>query len=112
MTTRSPQLLANVMLAIIVAILAGAASLYVNMDGDDTAGPTASLHLTQAGWQETDAAGYTAPPPTLDSQALPNGWQPVSLPFAPTIALLQQAESGAAGGQAVRVSWLRIALDG
>jgi signal transduction histidine kinase len=113
MTKRSPQLLANILLAFIVAVLAGAASLYVNMDSDDD-GPAASLHLTQASWQETEAAGRTVPPATQDSQALPHAWQPVSLPFAPPIALLRQAESGATGddGHAVRVSWIKIAVDG
>jgi signal transduction histidine kinase len=111
MMDRIHRLFANLLLVFSIAVLAAAASLYLDNDGGY--GPAASLHLTQAGWQETVAPDYTAPPPTLDSRTLPPVWQLVSLPFSPSIALLRQAEAGAGGqpAHAVRVTWLKVAVD-
>jgi signal transduction histidine kinase len=109
---RSPRLLANLLLFFSVAVLIAAASLYLDNDGSQSG--AASLHLTQAGWQETEAAGYTPPPSNIDSAALPAAWQLVALPFSPSISLLRQAESGTSGHlpHAVRVTWLKVAVDG
>jgi signal transduction histidine kinase len=111
MMERTHRLFANLLLVFSIAVLAAAASLYLGNDGGD--GATASLHLTQAGWQETVASDYTAPPPTLDSGTLPPAWKLVSLPFSPSIALLRQAEAGAGTQSAhtVRVTWLKVAVD-
>jgi len=108
---RSPRLLANLLLLFSVAVLIAAASLYLDNDGGH--GPSVSLHLTQAGWQETTAPAYTPPPATIDSATLPPAWQLVPLPFSPSIALLRQAESGTASHppHAVRVTWLKVAVD-
>lgn len=111
MRDRPHRLVTTLLLVFSIAVLAAAGSLYLDNDGGYGAG--ASLHLNQAGWQETVAPGYTTPPPTQDSGALPPTWQLVSLPFSPSIALLRQAESGAGGQppQAVRVTWLKVAVD-
>jgi signal transduction histidine kinase len=108
---RSARLLANLLLLFSVAVLIAAASLYLDNEGAHGAGP--SLHLTQAGWQETSAAGYAPAPSEIDSAALPHAWQAVSLPFSPSIALLRQAESGASGNatHAVRISWIKLAVE-
>jgi signal transduction histidine kinase len=111
MMERVRRLFAKLLLVFSIAVLAVAASLY--LDNDSGHGPTASLHLTQAGWQEIVAPDYTLPPATQDSGALPPDWKLVSLPFSPSIALLRQAESGAGGRapHAVRVTWLKVAVD-
>jgi signal transduction histidine kinase len=113
---RPPRLLGNLLLLFSLAVLLAAASLYLDNDGGH--GPAASLHLTQAGWQETVATGYTAPPAEVDSANLPPAWQLVALPFSPSIALLRQAAAGAGAGATghvppgVRISWLKVAVDG
>lgn len=118
---RSSRLLANLLLFFSIAVLIAAASLYL----DNDSGADAPLRLTQASWQETVHTGYTAPPATVDSAALPASWQLVSLPFSPPIALLEQARSGAGAGVGsglgvaagapaqppVRISWLKVAID-
>ncbi|OGB27053.1 MAG: histidine kinase [Burkholderiales bacterium RIFCSPLOWO2_02_FULL_57_36] len=71
--------------------------------------PTANLHLTQADWQVTEAPGFNAPPPTLDSKALPDAWQRVALPLALPIALLRQANPNASTG-ASRTTWLKLSV--
>ena len=108
---RSSRLLAHLLLFFSVAVLIAAASFY--LDNDAGQGDAASLHLTQAGWQETTAPAYSAPPATMDSADLPPAWRLVPLPFSPSIALLRQAESGTSGKPptAVRVTWLKVAVD-
>ena len=108
---RPPRLLANLLLLFSIAVLIAAASLYLDNDGGH--GPAASLHLTQASWQETTAPAYAPPPAEIDSATLPPAWQLVALPFSPSIALLRQAESGASGTpqRAVHISWLKVRVD-
>ncbi|SFP74049.1 Signal transduction histidine kinase [Variovorax sp. OK605] len=69
--------------------------------------PETLLHLTRADWQVDDASGFSVPPVRQDSDALPGRWQPIALPFAPPIALLRQAGSGAAT-RTTRTSWIRL----
>jgi DNA-binding NarL/FixJ family response regulator len=69
MMERAHRLFAKLLLVFSIAVLAVAASLY--LDNDSSHGPTASLHLTQANWQEIVAPDYTPPPATQDSGALP-----------------------------------------
>jgi signal transduction histidine kinase len=111
MITRSPRLFGNLLLAFSIAVLVAAGSRYLENDSSHSA--AASRHLTRADWQETVEAGFSAPPATLDSGALPAAWQSVALPFSPSIALLRQAESATAGNiaKAVRVTWLKVAID-
>lgn len=108
---RSSRLLAALLLLFSLAVLVAAATLYLE---NDSGGSAASLHLTQASWQETTAAAYAPPPSELDSATLPEHWQRVALPFSPSIALLRQAESGARAQppKAVRISWLKVKVDG
>ena len=82
MRDRTHRLITTLLLVFSIAVLAAAGSLYLDNDGGYGAG--ASLHLTQAGWQETVAPGYTTPPPTQDSGALPPAWTVVALPFSPS----------------------------
>ncbi|MYM82474.1 sensor histidine kinase [Duganella sp. FT50W] len=109
MMARPARLLAHLLLLFSIAVLIAAAALYLDNEG----GAGAPLRLTQAEWQETVASGYTPPPPTLNSATLPPVWQTTPLPFNPPIALLRQAQSGASTTppHAVRVTWLRVALD-
>ncbi|MFM9922664.1 ATP-binding protein [Variovorax sp. H27-G14] len=67
----------------------------------------AVLHLTHADWQVDDSPGFTAPPLTQDSAALPPTWEPVELPLALPIALLRQAEFAPAE-KATRTTWVRL----
>lgn len=93
------------MLFFSLALLAAIGAFYAEAD---RAWPTeASLHLTEAEWQVADAPGFSAPPPSLDSKALPATWRRVVLPFALPIALLDQAEANASAS-AVRVTWLKL----
>ena len=104
------RLLAKLLLLFSVAVLVAAA--WLNVDNELGHGTGASLHLTQAAWQETAQAGFLAPPALFDSQSLPQAWQDVALPFSPPIALLRQARAGASvyRSDAVRVSWLKVAV--
>lgn len=84
------------------------------MAADSIQPPAASLHLTQADWQVADAPDFNAPPPTLDSKALPDTWQHVALPLALPIALLPQADANVSTSAAdnTRTTWLRLSTHG
>lgn len=96
---------ASVVFFFSMALLVAVGALY--LEGDGVQPPTESLHLTQADWQVANAAGFSAPPATLDSQALPNAWQHVVLPLALPVALLRQANPNATIG-ASRITWLKL----
>jgi signal transduction histidine kinase len=104
-----PLFFANVVFVFSVALLLAVGAWYLVAGG--TPSPSASLHLTQADWQRANAPGFSAPPPTLDSKALPGAWQRVDLPLALPIALLRQANLHAPTG-ATRTTWLKLSLRG
>lgn len=110
MITRAPRLLANLLLFFSCAVLVAAAALYL----DPARGMSAGLHLTQATWQQQQAASYSDPPPMQDSRALPDAWQAAALSFNPSIALLRQAAGATAGrdNRAVRVTWIKVDVQG
>jgi signal transduction histidine kinase len=110
MTARRPRRLAYLLLLFSCALLVAAAALYLAPG----AGLPSALHLTRAEWQEQEAPAYREPPAELDSNVLPHAWQTVALSFQPSIALLRQAGGAAAarGQTGVRVSWIRIPVDG
>ena len=93
------------MLFFSLALLAAVGAFYA--EADRAWPPETSLHLTHAEWQVADAPGFSAPPPSLDSKALPATWRHVVLPLALPIALLDQAEASASAG-AVRVTWVKL----
>lgn len=78
--------------------------------GAKEAGPESTLHITEAQWQALDTPGFTVPPPTLDSAALPGAWQPVELPHALPVALLRQAASAIAPADSARITWYRLSV--
>ncbi|MFH0131162.1 sensor histidine kinase [Variovorax sp. VaC1] len=88
-----------------MALLAAMGALFGGAGGERH--PEALLHMTQADWQVEDASGFSAPPLTQDSTALPDTWAHVELPLALPIALLRQAKDGASTG-ATRVTWIRL----
>jgi signal transduction histidine kinase len=106
MHARSQRLIGGILLFFSCAVLVAGAILSV----DKGHGETAGLHLLQAKWLQQQVAGYTTPPATLDSRALPGTWQATALPFKPSIALLRQAKSGTGGasGNAARITWIRV----
>lgn len=95
--------------ALSVALLVAVGTWYLAAGGVQP--PSANLHLTQADWQAADAPDFSAPPPTQDSQTLPDAWQRVVLPLALPIALLRQANPHTATG-ATRTTWLKLSLRG
>lgn len=109
MRHRLAPLFANAMFVFFAVLLMVAGAFYLEAYGGHP--PTANLHLTQADWQVTDAPGFNAPPPTLDSKALPDAWRHVALPLALPIALLRQAEANASTG-ASRITWLKLSVRG
>ncbi|MRW91503.1 sensor histidine kinase [Duganella sp. FT80W] len=112
MSDTPSRLPARLLLLFSLAVLLTAIVLYLDNDSGDA--PAASLLLTQASWQETEAPATTPPPSELDSASLPARWQLVSLPFGPSIALLRQARAGASAAPVptVRVTWLKVSVDG
>lgn len=106
MPVHSQRLIGGILLFFSCAVLVAAAILNV----DEGHGETAGLHLTRAQWLQQQAAGYTAPPATLDTRALPGTWRATALPYRPAIALLRQARSGTSGasGNAARITWLKV----
>lgn len=96
------------MLLILLALLLAA---WLYLDGTNEQTPDAGLHITEADWQELEAPGRLRPPAQQDAAALPDGWRRVALPFAPSIALLRQADADQLS-DSVRVTWLKLAVHG
>ena len=84
MRYRPPPLLANAVFVFTIALLVAVCMLFLQ-DGHGYPA-TASVHLTRAEWQISEAHGFSAPPRTLDSKTLPDAWQPVVLPQALPVA--------------------------
>ncbi|WP_076591422.1 sensor histidine kinase [Herminiimonas arsenitoxidans] len=105
MNRRSALLSALLLIfSVVLLALVGAFSMggYGKSDAD--------LKLQQAQWQVTDATGFSPlTPSSIDSQTLPSNWQMVTLPFAPPIALLKQA-NGARASVGSRTTWFRLQL--
>lgn len=116
MRYRPAPLFANAVFVFSVALLIAVGAWYV--EADSIQPPAASMHLTQADWQVADAPGFSAPPPALDSKALPDAWQHVVLPLALPIAVLPQTlrqtdsnvSTSAAGN--IRTTWLKLSTHG
>lgn len=89
-----------------LALLAAVGVLLLGAVGWDV--PTPGQHLVEAQWQESTAAGYSAPASQVDSQALPAAWQRAALPLAQPAALLQQAEAAEEDSPTVLLTWIRI----
>lgn len=104
MRYRPAPLFANLVFVFSVALLTVVGALYLGVGSMQPS--AASLHMTQAAWQAADSPGFSAPPPTMDSKALPNTWQQVVLPLALPIALLRQAEANASS--TTRTTWLKL----
>lgn len=67
-------------------------------------------HFTEAEWQARDAEGFTIAPSLVDSKTLPDNWQKVSLPHAPSVALLRQATEKSSAAL-TRTVWYRMKAD-
>jgi signal transduction histidine kinase len=69
-----------------------------------------SLHLTQADWQIVDGKGFGTPAPTVDSNALPNTWQPAVLPQSLQVKEAHQghAQRPTSAADTTRVTWIRL----
>ncbi|MCY1167692.1 hypothetical protein D9M73_76620 [compost metagenome] len=112
MRYRSAPLFANVVFVLSVAVLVAVGTWYLAAGGAQP--PSASLHLTQADWQVADAPDFSAPPPTLDSKALPDTWQQVVLPLALPVAAPHQTDahlSNSATGN-IRTTWVKLSTQG
>jgi signal transduction histidine kinase len=108
---RLAPFIANVVLVLSMALLGVIGAFFGGTAGLRHA--ESVLHLTHADWQVDDSAGFSTPPPSQDSSALPNTWKQVELPLALPIALMRQAESAsssdpAASKPATRTTWIRV----
>jgi signal transduction histidine kinase len=106
---RPAPFLANVVLVLSLALLGVIGAFFGGTVG--LRQPQSQLHMKHAEWQVDDAPRFSTPAPTQDSRALPDTWKNIELPFAPSIALLRQAESPATAG-GIRVTWIRLSLRG
>lgn len=70
---------------------------------------TASQHITEAQWLRVDAPGFSTPPLTLNTKALPDDWQTVTLPHALPIDLLHQA-TASAPLSTTRTTWFKLSV--
>jgi signal transduction histidine kinase len=102
---RSP-LLANLVLALSVALLAAVAAWSTGFSGVHP--PEDSRHLTEADWQTTDAPNFQPPPTTQDSHALPAAWRHAALPQA----LAAKPVDGPVAAGTVRTTWIRLDTPG
>ncbi|RUL70454.1 sensor histidine kinase [Dyella choica] len=107
MRYRPSPFLANAVLVVSLLLLVIVGIFYSGAGSQQSS--AASLHLTQADWQVDDAQGFSAPPPMLDSDSLPNAWQHAALPLAPPIALLRQARTKA-NATLVHTTWIRLSV--
>jgi len=109
MRYRPTPLFANAVFVFSVALLVAVGVWYLVAGG--TPPLSASLHLTQADWQRVDAPGFSAPPSTLDSKALPDTWQRVVLPLAlPILPMDVRPQADAAGP--IRTTWVKLSTQG
>jgi len=106
MKTLSTRLFANALFAVSVALLVAVGAWYVQSDGEATA---ASLHLTQADWQDMDGHGFSAPPLAMDGSDLPSSWRHATLPSALPVAPPPASSAGAA---TIRTTWVRLSVTG
>lgn len=99
-----------------IALLLALASLFTLVgctNGESSARPAASLHITQAEWQTTASPGFSAAPATLDQVTLPAAWQSVELPHALSVSLLRQAAAASPDSTSTtRTTWYRLPVTG
>src|SRR5450830_230412 len=109
----SSRLFANALFTVSVMLLVAVGAWYVQGDGEAA---SASLHLTQADWQDADGHSFSAPVPVMNSRDLPSRWQhaalPSALPLAPSPPSLPSPESATAGEKAVRTTWIKVPVTG
>jgi len=112
MRYRPAPFFANAVFVFTLALLFAVGGWYV--EADETQPAAASLHLTQADWQVADAADLSAPPPTMDSRALPNSWQSVALPVALPAAIPRPTDANAPtrAADTIRTTWFRLSTHG
>ena len=81
---------------------------------DSSQSEPASVHLTQASWQVSDAPGFNAPSGKFDSKTLNGQWQQISLPLSLPLAEKSEAHSEHASNAAnnIRTTWIKLSLDG
>ncbi|WP_092129375.1 sensor histidine kinase [Polaromonas sp. YR568] len=101
MKYRPSSLFANAVFVLSVALLVALGAWYLAEDAQPS---SASLHLTQAEWQVSNAPEYSAPPLTVDSKTLAGSWQQAGLPQA------LPAAGDAAG--AIQTTWVRLSTQG
>ncbi len=106
---RLPSPIACLVFVVSVALLVAMGAFF----GDHSGGkypPGATQHITRADWQVQRANGFMAPPLIFSGQQLPDAWQPVELPLALPIALLDQADANTISdpGKETRTTWLRL----
>ncbi|MFL9876958.1 sensor histidine kinase [Herbaspirillum rhizosphaerae] len=103
----SSRLFANALLALSVTLLFAVGAWYVQGDGETA---SASLHLTQADWQDADGHGFSTPPLVMNSRDLPSSWQHAALPSALPVAPLPA--DGIAGQKIIRTTWIKVPVTG
>lgn len=106
------RFLPNAILAFSIALLIAVGVWYTGTGGAQSA--KATVHLTQAQWQSTDAPDYSPPPMALDSSKLPGAWHPVTLPaqLPANRSHPVGASSAALATSGVRTTWIRLSASG
>jgi molybdopterin/thiamine biosynthesis adenylyltransferase len=128
MTSRPASLLANAVLVFSLALLIAVGAWYVEADHVQSGRSSATgMHLTQADWQVQDVPDlpdFSTPPPSVESQTLPDSWQPVRLPGALPMAGPQENQAAgqhpiAANSSAnttinagIRTTWIKLSTEG
>ncbi|MNR80597.1 Sensor protein VraS [compost metagenome] len=110
----STGLLSGAIFVFSLVLLIAVGAWYLETDSSKPVHP--SLHLTQASWQASDAASYSAAPTAVDSKTLGASWQPVRLPQALPLATLssgaaKQSTQAVADANAIRTTWIRLTPD-
>jgi signal transduction histidine kinase len=96
-----------------MALLIAVGAWYLETEDSPGSRPAAaSIHLTQADWQTTDAPGLSTPPPVFDSASLPDAWQHTKLPAALPVPIVTPDSGDAAGNHDSRTTWIKISTHG
>ncbi len=104
----SARFFANAIFVFSLTLLIAVGAWYLTADGNSS--PQASVHLTQAEWQVTDATAMAAPPPGVDSKSLPTAWQTITLPLS--LPLSERVTGGANDAETrIQTTWIRFPLD-
>jgi signal transduction histidine kinase len=68
--------------------------------------PSGTPHLTAIAWQSQPSERLVGAPPSVNSAALPATWRGDTLPFAPPVALLAQAQAKL-NAEGLQTTWIR-----